>query len=63
MNQEQSIRKHMGTLYNFAGRYPYIVSEYNKHPSSVVCDSVPMAQLYYTFPMSGKVVVDTECSA
>ena len=49
-NQGFSARKLMRTLYKFMGRYPELASKFNKSLSSVICDSVPMAQLYSTFP-------------
>ena len=36
--------------YKFMGRYPELGSKSNKSTSSMICDSVPMAQLYHTFP-------------
>ena len=32
------------------GRYPELASKFNKSPSSMISDSVPMAQLYHSFP-------------
>ena len=32
----------------FMGKYPELASKFNKSPSSMICDSVPMAQLYHT---------------
>ena len=29
--------------------YPERASKFDKSPSSMICDSVPMAQLYHTF--------------
>ena len=49
-NQDFSARKLMRTFYKFMGRYPELASKFNKTPSSIICDSVPMAQLYHTFP-------------
>ena len=49
-NQGFSARKLMRTFYKFMGRYPELSSKFNKSPSSMICDSVPMAQLYHTFP-------------
>ena len=40
----------MRTFNKFMGRYPELASKFNKSPSSVIGDSVPMAQLYHTFP-------------
>ena len=48
-NQGFSARKLMRTFYKFMGRYPELASKFNKSPSSVICDSVPMAQVYHTF--------------
>ena len=48
-SQGFSARKLMRTFYKFMGRYPELASKFNKSPSSVICDSVPMAQLYHTF--------------
>ena len=48
-NQGFSVRKLMRTFYKFMGRYPELASKFNKSPSSVICDSVLMAQLYHTF--------------
>ena len=48
-HQGSSARKLMRTFYKFVGRYPELVSKFNKSPSSMICDSVPMAQLYHTF--------------
>ena len=46
-----SQRKLMGiTFYQFISRYPELTSKFNKSPSSVMCDSVPMGQLHHTFP-------------
>ena len=42
-NQGFSARKLIRTLYKFMGRF-------SKSPSSMISDSVPMAQLYHTFP-------------
>ena len=39
----------MRTFYKFMGRYPELASKFDKSSSSVICDSVPMAQLYHTF--------------
>ena len=47
-NQDFSARKLMRTFYKFMGRYPELASKFNKSPSSTICDSVPMAQLYRT---------------
>ena len=44
-----SERKLMKTFYKFMGRYPELASKFNKSPLSMICDSVPMAQLYHTF--------------
>ena len=33
------------------GRYPELAPKLNKSPLSMICDSKPMAQLYYTFPL------------
>ena len=49
-HQGFSARKLMRTFYKFMGRYPELASEFNKSSSSMICDSVPMAQLYHTFP-------------
>ena len=50
-NQGFSARKLMRTFYKFMGRYPDISSKFNKCSSSImICDSVPMTQLYLTFP-------------
>ena len=32
----------------FMGKYPELASKFNKSPSSMICDSVLMAQLYLT---------------
>ena len=40
----------MKRFYKFMARYPELASKFNKTPSSVICDSVPMAQSYETFP-------------
>ena len=45
-----SAGKLMRTFYKFMGRYLELASKFNKSPSSIICDSVPMAQLYHTFP-------------
>ena len=50
LNQGFSARKLMRTFYEFMGGYPELPSKFNKSPSSIICDSVPMAQLYHTFP-------------
>ena len=49
-NQGFSARKLMRTFYKFMGRYPGPASKFKKSPSLMICDSVPMAQLYHTFP-------------
>ena len=49
-NQGFSARKLMRTFYKFMGGYPDLASKFNKSPSSMIYDSVPMAQLYHTFP-------------
>ena len=49
-NRSFSARKLLRTFYKFMGRYPEVASKFNKSPSSMICDSVPMAQLYHTFP-------------
>ena len=36
----------------FQSRYPELASRFNKSPSSMICDSAPMAQLYHTFAQS-----------
>ena len=48
-NQGFSTRKLMRTFYKFMGRYPELASQYNKSPSSMICDSVLKAELYHTF--------------
>ena len=40
----------MRTFYTFMGRYLARASKINKSPPSMICDSVPMAQLYHIFP-------------
>ena len=50
VNQGFLPRKLMRTFYKFMGRYPDLISKYDKGPSSIICDSIPMAQLFYTFP-------------
>ena len=45
-----SARKLMRTFYKFVGRYPELASKFNKSPSPMICDSIPMAQVYHTFP-------------
>ena len=47
-NQGFSARKLTRTFCKFMGRYPELVSKFNKSPSSVICDSVPW--LNYTRP-------------
>ena len=49
-NQGFSARKLMRTFYKFMGRYRELPSKFNKSPSSMIHDSVLMAQLYHTFP-------------
>ena len=49
-NQGFSAKKLMRKFYKFMGRYPELASKFNKSPSSMICDSVPTAQLYHTFP-------------
>ena len=49
-NQGFSARKLMRTFYKFISRYPELASKFNKSLSSMICDSVPMVQLYHTFP-------------
>ena len=49
-NQRFSARKLVRTFYKFMGRYPELASKFSKSPPSMTCDSVPMAQLYHTFP-------------
>ena len=49
-NQGFSTRKLMGTFCKFVGKYLELASKFNKSPLSIICDSVPMAQLYRTFP-------------
>ena len=44
----------MRTMYKFMGRYPELASEFNKSSLSMICDGVPMAQSYHTFPKSMK---------
>ena len=44
----QTARKLMRTFYKFMSRYPELASKFSKSPSSMICDSVPMAQLYHT---------------
>ena len=39
----------MRRFYKFMARYPELASKFNKTPSSVICDSVPMAQSHETF--------------
>ena len=46
-NQGFSARKLMRTFCKFIGQYPELPSKFNKSPSSMVCDNVPMAQLYH----------------
>ena len=45
-NQGFSARKLMKTFYKLMGRYPGFASKFNISPSSIICVSVPMAQLY-----------------
>ena len=40
----------MRTFYKFLDRYPEFALKFNKSPLSMICDSVPIAQLYHTFP-------------
>ena len=49
-NQGFSVRKLMRTFYKFMGRYPELASEFNNGLSLMICDSVPIAQLYHFFP-------------
>ena len=48
----------MRTFYKFMpmGRYLELASEFNKNLSSMICDSVPMAQLYHTSPVDEIVI-------
>ena len=39
----------MGTFHKDMARYPELALKFNKSPSSIICDSVPMAQ-FYTIP-------------
>ena len=48
-SQGFSVRKLMRTFYKFMGRHPELASKFKKSPSPMICDSVPMAQLYHTF--------------
>ena len=45
-----SARKLMRTFYKFMGRYLELASKFNKSPSSMIWYSIPVAQLYHTFP-------------
>ena len=49
-DQGFSARQLMSTFYKFMGRYPEPASKFNKSPLSMICDSVPIAQSYHTFP-------------
>ena len=49
-NQGFSARKLTRTFYKFMGTYPELASKFNESPSSMICDSVLMTQLYHTFP-------------
>ena len=49
-NQCFSAKKLMRIFYKFMNRYPELASKFNKSPSSMICDSIPMSQLYHTFP-------------
>ena len=46
-SQGLSVRKLMSTFYKFMGRYLEIALKFRKSPSSMICDSVSMAQLYH----------------
>ena len=46
-NQGFSAGKLMRTFYKFMGRYTELASKFSKSPSSMICDGVPMAQLYH----------------
>ena len=48
-NQGFSARKLMRTFYKFMVRYPEFASKFNKSPSSMICDSVHMAQFSHAF--------------
>ena len=58
-NQGFPARKLMRTFCKFMGRYPEVASKFNKSPSSMVCDSVPMAQLYLT--SVNEIVIGARC--
>ena len=62
-NQRLSARKLMRTFYKFVGRYPELASNFNKSPSSMICDSVPMAQLYPYLPSVDDIVISAGCCA
>ena len=48
-NKGLSSRKLLRPFHQFMGRYPELASKVNKSQSSMICDSVPVAQLYHTF--------------
>ena len=49
-NQDFSVRKLMRAIYKFMGRYSELALKFNKSLSSMICDSVLVAQLCHTFP-------------
>ena len=49
-NQGFSVTKLMRTFYKFMDRYPELATKFSKSPSPMICDRIPMAQLYHTFP-------------
>ena len=49
-DQGFSVRRLIRTFYKFMGRYPDLFNKFDKSQEAMVCDSIPMAQLYFTFP-------------
>ena len=53
----------MRTFYKFMDRYPELASKFNKSPSSMICDSVPMGSIIPYLPSVDEIVIGAGCCA
>ena len=60
-SQGFSVRNLMRTFWKFMGRHPELASKFDKRPSSMICDTVPVAQLYHIVPPVDKIVLGIGC--
>ena len=52
----------MRTFYKFMGTYQELESKFNKSPSSMICDSDPMAQLIPYLLSVDEIVIGAGCA-